>query len=283
MREWLRQRNFTEIFAPIITRSLLYRASDSQPFEIDYFNRPAYLTQCSAFYLESVLPAFERAYVISPTFRREPSHSAHQLVEYWHVKGEISFADLQDVISLAEDMLQWSVQRAFTNWRKGWRAPKSGLQTNDGLFQGAFKRVDLRDVPGTHRNAEGRVAKKSLQRYVDQLEQPTWFLYPEDKAEPFPYVRTEDGRVMAADLLFPKGLGEIVGCAEKESARTRLQARLPVPSANYEWYAQLRDLGCPPHAGFGLGFERLIRAALGLAHVRDAIPFPRTSRRLPTP
>lgn len=283
-RRWFDAADFVELNPPLITESLLYADSASLPFELDYFGRQAFLSQCTAFYLEAALPAFDSVFAISPTFRRESGHSRRHLVEYWHVKGERAFCGRDDVMQDVEQLLRSAISDTL-NTVSQHRIFASAVPLAGGaVFDAPYERIPWKEAISRSQLPSRRSPRAHLQSCVDDIGRPTWIVDPPSQSEPFPYVRRLDGTVAAADLYFPGGIGEVAGCADKETDYQRLKERLQAQNkGDYDWYLDLRTFGCPEHAGFGLGLERIIRAALGLTHVAEAALFPRVARHRPSP
>ncbi|MDR1067517.1 MAG: asparagine--tRNA ligase [Clostridiales bacterium] len=263
----------------------------------DFFGKMANLTVSGQLSAESFALAFRSVYTFGPTFRAENSNTPRHAAEFWMVEPEISFADLADDMRLAEDMLKYVINYVFEN------APEEMEFFNEFIDKGLTER--LRGV------ADADFAEASYTEAIKILENSGEnFVYPVKWGEDiqteherylteryfkkpvfitdYPkgikafYMRSnEDGETVAAmDLLAP-GVGEIIGGSQREERLDALLARMDemsVKPEDYWWYIELRKYGGVRHAGFGLGFERLIMYITGMSNIRDVIPFPRTAR-----
>lgn len=293
VHKWFKRCGFIEIHTPILTQIPLYEHNTA--FSLDFFDKRVFLTQCSAFYLESAVHAFEKVYNIGPSFRAEESKSRRHLAEYWHLKTEIAFADLEDIISFAEK----TVVNLVKGVAKGCKEELKTLEVELDL-----KSIDSLPYPRiTYKEATQMLEKGSngfkdgyslgadeIELISKKFNTPFWITGLPRNIEPFPYVVDLDDPTVTrtADLIAPGATGgELLGVAEKIWNRKELRSRLKEKGKKlkdgYRWYYELRKVGSVPHAGMGMGIERTIRWLLQLGHVRDAIPFPRLFRRAPYP
>jgi asparaginyl-tRNA synthetase len=267
-------------------------------FAKDFFGREAFLTVSGQLNVEAYCLALTKVYTFGPTFRAENSNTSRHLAEFWMIEPEIAFADLSDDATLAEGLLKFTFETllkerpddlAFFDERieKGLVAKLSGIVASE------FVRMDygeaitvLEKAQKAKENFEfpvkwGIDLQSEHERYLTEkyAKKPVIVMnYPKD-IKAF-YMRVnDDGRTVAAmDVLAP-GIGEIIGGSQREERLDVLDARMTersIDKEHYAWYRDLRRYGTVPHAGFGLGFERTLAYATGLANVRDAIPFPRT-------
>ena len=266
----------------------------------DFFGRETHLTVSGQLNVESYCLAMSRVYTFGPTFRAENSNTARHLAEFWMVEPEIAFADLSDNADLAEEFLKY-VFSAVLNERQddmaffAQRIDPDCLGRLERFVESSFERMEYTDAVAALEKAVaegvafefpvgwGMDLQSEHERYLTEqlVGRPVVVLnYPRD-IKAF-YMRVnDDGRTVAAmDVLAP-GIGEIVGGSQREERLDVLDARMtelgldPTP---YWWYRDLRRYGTVPHAGFGLGFERTLLYATGMANIRDVIPFPRTPR-----
>lgn len=286
VRNFLDERGFVEVHVPTITELTLYDTRSA--FSVDFFGHTAYLSQCSAYYLESLVCPLERVYSILPTFRAEKGRSPRHLAEYWHLKCEIAFMNLDEIISFTEKM----IYDIFCSMRKISRSmvakevypPFSRITYREAL---SILNSSVSGVTKPFGNSLNPPETEIISRSLGD-KNPFWIVYPPRNIEPFHYrVNPNDPEtVMVADLIAPSGYGEILGVAEKIHEYPELQARMEekgVDLERYEWYVELTKCGAVPHSGLGMGIERLIRWMMGLRHVRDAILFPREYRKRPRP
>jgi len=288
VHQWFHENGFIEIHAPVLTPTPLY--DDRTPIALKVHGQNVYLTQCVGFYLEAAVHAFEKIYNIGPSFRAEESRSKRHLMEYWHIKAELAFVDLEDMFSVVELFIRDVSERSIHEGREladiiGTEICSDGLKT-------PFPRIDYAETVEWLK-AQGSDIEfgKSLgsdeeillsQRFDDT---PFWVVGIPRSIEPFPYVIDVDDprRTKTADLIASRGFGELLGIAEKIHTLPMLDERLAEKGksgdARYEWLRELRQYGCVPHGGFGMGLERFIRWLLQIPHVRDTIPFHRAFGR----
>ncbi len=262
----------------------------------DFFGREAFLTVSGQLNVEAYCLALSKVYTFGPTFRAEDSHTSRHLAEFWMIEPEIAFADLADNADLAEALLK-SVFKALLEARAedmaffDQRIEKGLLTKLEGIVASEFVRMDYTEAIAVLERAKAKF-EFPVQWGVDLQSEHERYLTEQHAQKPvivmnYPkgikafYMRVnDDGRTVAAmDVLAP-GIGEIVGGSQREERLEVLDARMAeigVDAAHYGWYRDLRRYGSVPHAGFGLGFERTLAYATGLANVRDAIPYPRTS------
>jgi asparaginyl-tRNA synthetase len=307
------ERGFYWIHTPIITTSdaegagEMFRVSTLDmanlprseggdvDFSEDFFGREAHLTVSGQLNVEAYCLALSNVYTFGPTFRAENSHTSRHLAEFWMIEPEIAFADLQDDADLAEDFLK-SIFRTLLDER-----PDDMAFFDERIHKGAVARLE-QFVEASFERMDYGEAVELLQRSGKRFEFPVeWgtdlqseherWLTEEHVGRPvvvmnYPkeikafYMRAnDDGRTVAAmDVLAP-GIGEIIGGSQREERLDVLDARIReggLDPESYGWYRDLRRYGTVPHAGFGLGFERTIQYATGMANIRDVIPFPRT-------
>ena len=237
-----------------------------------------------------------RVYTFGPTFRAENSNTRRHLAEFWMIEPEIAFADLADNADLAEALLK-SVFKALLDERAedmaffDQRIEKGLLEKLEGIVASEFVRMDYAEAIAVLERAKAKFEfpvqwgvdlQSEHERYLTEkhAQKPVIVMnYPKGIKAFYMRVNGDDRTVAAMDVLAP-GIGEIVGGSQREERLEVLDARMAeigVDAAHYGWYRDLRRYGSVPHAGFGLGFERTLAYATGLANVRDAIPYPRTS------
>lgn len=288
VHQWFHENGFIEIHAPVLTPTPLY--DDRSPIALQVHGQNVYLTQCVGFYLEAAVHAFEKIYNIGPSFRAEESRSKRHLMEYWHIKAELAFVNFEDMVAMVErfirDVSEQSIREGGELARViGTEMCRNGLKT-------PFPRIDYCEVVEWSKaqgcniefgNSLGSEEESLLNNRFGET--PFWVVGIPRSIEPFPYVidSTDPRRTKTADLIASRGFGELLGIAEKIHELPMLDERLAekkkAGDARYEWLRELRQYGCVPHAGFGMGLERFIRWLLQIPHVRDTIPFHRTFGR----
>jgi len=266
----------------------------------DFFGRDAFLTVSGQLNVEAYCLALDKVYTFGPTFRAENSNTSRHLAEFWMIEPEIAFADLDDLAVLSDDLTKHAL-RTLLNEREDDLA-----FFNQRIDKTCLERLQrFVDTPVTRMTYTEAVSilEKSGQSFefpvswgIDLAsEHERWLCeehvkgpvvvqdYPKD-IKAFYMRMNDDGKTVAAmDLLAP-GIGEIIGGSQREERLPELDARMDAIGVDKEhlgWYRDLRRYGSVPHAGFGLGFERLVVYATGLSNVRDAIPYPRTPRSAP--
>jgi len=264
-------------------------------FTQDFFGKEAFLTVSGQLNVESYCCALSKVYTFGPTFRAENSNTSRHLAEFWMVEPEIAFANLSDDADLAESFLKY-VFRALLNERAddlkffADRIDKTCITRLETFVASAFERMSYTDAIAALERS-GKKFEFPVHWGMDlQSEHERWLTeehakaplvvmnYPKD-IKAFYMRMNDDGKTVAAmDVLAP-GIGEIIGGSQREERLDYLDRRLVEMHLNpdhYRWYRDLRRYGTVPHAGFGLGLERTIIYATGMANIRDVIPFPRT-------
>ena len=269
-------------------------------FAQDFFGKETNLTVSGQLNVESYCLALSKVYTFGPTFRAENSNTSRHLAEFWMIEPEIAFADLSADADLAEDFLK-SIFRTLLNERGDdmaffqQRVDKGCIERLEKFVDASFERMDYTDAIARLEKAvaAGHKFEFPVNWGMDlQSEHERWLTeehigrpvvvmnYPKD-IKAFYMRMNDDGNTVAAmDVLAP-GIGEIIGGSQREERLDVLDARLEeldLEKDDYWWYRDLRKYGTVPHAGFGLGFERTLIYATGMANVRDVIPFPRTPR-----
>jgi asparaginyl-tRNA synthetase len=267
-------------------------------FSTDFFGKAASLTVSGQLNVEAYCLALSRVYTFGPTFRAENSNTTRHLAEFWMIEPEIAFADLSDDADLAEGFLKY-LFRAVLDERPDDMAffaqhiDKDCIDRLEKFIAASFERMDYTDAIEALEAASSKGVtfefpvkwgidlQSEHERYLTEtlVGRPVVVMnYPKD-IKAFYMRMNDDGRTVAAmDVLAP-GIGEIIGGSQREERLDVLDSRLDemgLSKEQYAWYRDLRRYGTVPHAGFGLGFERTIIYATGMANIRDVIPFPRT-------
>ena len=307
-------RNFVYVHTPILTTSdaegagEMFRATtldlnhlprdeqgkvkDSE----DFFGRPANLTVSGQLNVECYAQAFRNVYTFGPTFRAEKSYTPRHAAEFWMIEPEIAFADLEDDMELAEDMLKYVIADVMAKAPEEMQflnqfVDKGLIERLEHVVNSKFARVSYTDAIDILQKADkkfdfpvhwGMDIQTEHERYLaeEHFGCPVCvYNYPKE-IKAFYMRQNEDGKTVAAvDVLVP-GIGELIGGSQREERLDVLEARikeLGLDMGSYWWYLELRKFGTTPHAGFGLGFERLIMYLTGVSNIRDVLPFPRTT------
>lgn len=270
------------------------RAADgSVDYAQDFFGGDAYLTVSGQLAVESYCLSMSKVYTFGPTFRAENSNTSRHLAEFWMIEPEVAFADLADNADLAESLLKHVFSRVLNECEDdlaffNQRIDDTVLARLLAMVDQNFERMNYSDAIKILQ-ASGQKFEFPVQWGVDLASEHERFLCEQHVGRPvvlmnYPreikafYMRLNDDEktVAAMDVLAP-GIGEIIGGSQREERLDVLDARMdPQLRDELWWYRDLRRYGTVPHAGFGLGFERLINYVTGMENVRDAIPFPRT-------
>ncbi|KAL2646431.1 hypothetical protein AAZV13_05G054800 [Glycine max] len=262
----------------------------------DFFGKPAFLTVSGQLNGETYATSLSDVYTFGPTFRAENSNTSRHLAEFWMIEPELAFADLNDDMACATAYLQFVIRHVLDNCKedmeffdtwinKGIIDRLSDVADKDVVQITYTEAIDL--LSGANKKFEfpvkwGSDLQSEHERYITEEAFSGCPViirdYPKD-IKAFYMRQNDDGRTVAAmDMLVP-GIGELIGGSQREERLEYLEARLDDLKLNkdaYWWYLDLRRYGSVPHAGFGLGFERLVQFATGMDNIRDVIPFPRT-------
>jgi asparaginyl-tRNA synthetase len=264
-------------------------------FKEDFFGKETNLTVSGQLEGEAYALAFQKIYTFGPTFRAENSNTARHASEFWMIEPEIAFADLNDDMQLAEDMLKYVINYILKN------APEEMEFFNSFIDKGLIERLtnivnsDFGRVTYTEAIELLEKSNKKFdypvkwgidlqtehERYITEeiFKKPVFVTdYPKEIKAFYMRLSDDEKTVAAMDCLVP-GVGEIIGGSQREERIDILERRIEELGLNkedYWWYLELRKFGTTKHAGFGLGFERLIMYITGISNIRDVIPFPRT-------
>ena len=278
----------------------------------DFFGKPTHLTVSGQLEAELAALALSKVYTFGPTFRAENSNTTRHLAEFWMVEPEIAFADINDDIDLGEDFLKYLINYALTHCKEDLqflndRATKeeshltkekrnefSLLERMKMVIDNEFERISYTEAIEILLRSKPHKKKKfkyKIEWGIDLQSEHEKFLVEKHFKKPVVIVnypasikafymrRNDDGKTVAAmDILFP-GIGEIIGGSQREERHDVLEEKCKefnVPKDAIWWYLETRKFGTVPHAGFGLGFERLMMFVTGMNNIRDVIPFPRT-------
>ena len=287
-RDWFAKEGFLEFDAPILTPAPLYDGVTAMP--INVHGEQVFLSQCAGFYLEAAAHAFERVYNMGPSFRGEESRSKRHLMEYWHIKAELTWGNREDIIDLVEDILVYLTNRALNECDEIMTA--LGTSICDDALKVPYPRIThqdaikmLRTEGDSDADFNKALSTEEEEKLAKHFDSPFWIVGIPRAVEPFPYVvdSTDTRITMVADLIASKGYGELLGVAEKifdpAMLAERLEEKGKLDDPRYSFVHDVHHAGCVPHIAFGMGLERLIRWFLQIQHVRDTIPFPRVVRR----
>ena len=267
-------------------------------FGQEFFGRETFLTVSGQLNVEGYCLALSKVYTFGPTFRAENSNTARHLAEFWMIEPEIAFADLDDLADLAEDFLKYIFRAVLEECPDDMaffeqRIEPEAIKRLQRLVEAPFVRLDYKEAIDILKSADrkfefpaewGLDLQTEHERYLTEnhFNAPVVVMNYPTEIKAFYMRLSDDGKTVAAlDVLAP-GIGEIIGGAQREERLDVLERRmdeLKLDKDNYSWYLDLRKYGSVPHAGFGLGFERLVSYITGMANIRDVIPYPRVPGR----
>ena len=293
-RNFFDERGFTLTDPPILTPAAC--EGTSTLFEVDYFDDQAFLTQSGQLYIEATAMALGKVYSFGPTFRAEKSKTRRHLTEFWMVEPEVAYAELDDIMQLAEEFISHLVQSAVAN-RKADLETIGRDVTKLANIKPPFPRITYDEAVKMLQegHAKGQVEAKFEwggdfgspdETYLSsQFDKPVMVHRYPAKVKAF-YMEPDPQRpelALCVDVLAPEGYGEIIGGSQRIGDYQLLLKRIhehDLPEAAFKWYLDLRKFGGVPHAGFGMGIERAVAWVCGLEHVRETIPFARTLTRI---
>ena len=313
IHQFFQERGFVYVHTPIITGSDAEGAGEmfqvttmdlmnlpktedgAVDYTEDFFGKPTNLTVSGQLNGETFAQAFRRIYTFGPTFRAENSNTARHAAEFWMIEPEVAFADLDDNMDLAEDMLKYIIRYVLEH------APEEMAFFNSFVDKGLLERlhhvessefgrvtyteaIDILQKSGEkfeYKPEWGAELQTEHERYLTEkvFKKPIFVTdYPKD-CKAFYMKQNDDGRTVAAmDCLVP-GIGEIMGGSQREDDYDKLITRmkeLGMDLSQYDFYLDLRKYGSTRHSGYGLGFERCVMYLTGMQNIRDVLPFPRT-------
>src|SRR5712672_3404100 len=294
MRDFFDERGFTLTDPPILTPAAC--EGTSTLFPVDYFEEQAYLTQSGQLYIEATAMALGKVYSFGPTFRAEKSKTRRHLTEFWMVEPEVAYAELDDIMELAENLISHLVQSAVKNRRADLEIIGRDVSKLENI-KPPFPRITYDDAVKMllEGHAKGQVEAKFEyggdfgspdETYISsQFDKPVMVHRYPARVKAF-YMEPDPQRpdlALCVDVLAPEGYGEIIGGSQRMASHDLLLQRIRehnLPEEAFQWYLDLRKYGSVPHGGFGMGIERVVAWICGLEHVRETIPFPRTLNRL---
>jgi asparaginyl-tRNA synthetase len=316
VHEFFQSRGFLWVHTPIVTSSdcegagEMFRVTTLDPgaaprteggevdWNQDFFARQTYLTVSGQLAVEPFAMGFSDVYTFGPTFRAENSNTSRHASEFWMIEPEMAWADLEDDADLAEAFVKHCLSAVLERCEEDLaffdqRIDKGLIGRLRAVVDADFARLTYAEamdrLQASGQSFEyplgfGHALQAEHERYLTEtiLERPAFvFDYPKE-IKAFYMRRNDDGRTVAAmDLLVPK-VGELIGGSQREERLDVLEAAIAelegIDPSDYDWYVDTRRFGTAPHAGFGLGFERLVMYATGMENIRDVIPYPRTPR-----
>lgn len=287
-RNFLDDRGFVLVDAPIFTPNAC--EGTTTLFQTQYFDETAYLTQSGQLYSEATAAAFGKVYCFGPTFRAEKSKTRRHLMEFWMVEPEVAFAELSDMMVLAEEFLIYIVDRVLASRRAELQVLERDISKLE-CVRAPFPRmtyeegVALLQRKGNPTKAGDDFGGDEETILSNEFDRPVIVHRYPASMKAF-YMQSDPDRpdlALCMDVLAPEGYGEIIGGGQRIHEYDKLRVRISehhLPEEAFKWYLDLRRYGSVPHAGFGMGIERAVAWICGLEHVRETIPFPRMLYRL---
>ena len=316
IHQFFQSRGFNYIHTPIITGSDcegagdMFRVTafdlenvpktpDGVTFEDDFFGKESHLTVSGQLAVETYCLALDKVYTFGPTFRSENSNTSRHMSEFWMIEPEIAFADLEDDMQLAEEMVRFLISFLREDCREDFElfakfVDKKLIEKLDRVVENEFVRLPYGEAIEILRTAKqdfefapewGADLQSEHERFLteEHFRKPVFvYDWPRDIKAFYMRQNADNQTVAAMDLLIP-GVGELIGGSQREERIDVLTARieeLGLDPEDYWWYLDTRRFGSAPHAGFGLGFERFLMFVTGVTNIRDVIPFPRTPKHL---
>jgi len=293
-RDFFDEHGFTLTDPPILTPAAC--EGTSTLFPVNYFEEEAFLTQSGQLYIEATAMALGKVYSFGPTFRAEKSKTRRHLTEFWMVEPEVAYAELDDLMDLAEGLISFIVKRCLERRRGDLQVIGRDVAKLEKV-EAPFPRITYDDAVKMLQEAHAKGALENKfewggdlgspdETYISsQFEKPVMVHRYPAKVKAF-YMEPDPQRpdlALCVDVLAPEGHGEIIGGSQRMASYDLLVQRIHehgLPEEAFKWYLDLRKFGSVPHGGFGMGIERVVGWICGLEHVRETIPFPRMLNRL---
>lgn len=287
-RDFFDNNDFVLFDSPMLTGTAA--EGTTSLFNVDYYDRTAYLSQTGQLYGEAGAMAFNRVYVFGPTFRAEKSKTRRHLTEFWMLEPEMAYCDIKEDMEWAEKLIVYIVEQCLENCKEEFNVLERDISKLEKIkapfprltYDEAVKLLKDNGVDFEYGSDFGGTDETVI---AEQFDRPVIIhRWPAD-IKAFYMKRAADNNDLALgmDILAPEGYGEIVGGGQREDDYDTLVKRIKehnLPLKPFKWFLDLRKYGSVPHAGFGLGLERTITWICGIKHIRETIPFPRTMSRL---
>ena len=282
-RDFLDDNGYVLVDTPILTPAAC--EGTSTLFETDYFGTPAFLAQSGQLYNEANIAAFGKVYCFGPTFRAEKSKTRRHLMEFWMVEPEAAWMELPQLLELEEQFVSYIVQTVVAKRRDELETLERDISKLENV-QPPFPRItydealQLLDRSGLHVEWGDDFGGDEETVLASQYDRPLFVTHYPAQAKAF-YMQPDPQRpevVLCADLIAPEGYGEICGGSQRIHDLALLEKRIEehdLPREAFEWYLDLRKYGSVPHAGFGMGVERVVAWICGIPHLRETIAYPR--------
>ena len=315
IHKFFQERGFVYVHTPILTSSdaegagemfnvnsfdlaNVPKTEDGQvDYSKDFFGKPAHLTVSGQLNVETYATAFRNVYTFGPTFRAENSNTVKHAAEFWMIEPEICFADLNDYMDLAEEMIKYVISYVRENAPEEMEFFNKFIDTDlfnklDKVVNSDFGRITytdaIKELEKVNDKFEfpvkwGTDIQTEHERYLSEVifKRPVFVTDYPAEIKAFYMKQNPDGKTVAAADLLVAGIGELIGGSQREDNFEKLSNKmkeLNLSQEDYWWYLDLRRYGGCPHSGFGLGFERMMMYLTGMQNIRDVLPFPRTPK-----
>lgn len=289
VHEYFRNNGYYEVQCPMFITVAV--EGGSTLFPVEYFgNKKVYLTQSSQFYLETLIYSLEKVYTIAPSFRAEKSRTRRHLTEFWHAEAELAWSGIKDIMRVEEELVSYVIRRVLDKNLEELEFLGRNISFLENI-KPPFYRMTYDEVIDWLNNKGIKIkwgedlGADEERVFTEGFDKPIFvYGYPVSVKAFYHKNDPENNAVtLSADLLAPEGYGEIIGGGERIEDEKELVKKIIDFGLNpddYKWYIDLRKYGSVPHAGFGLGMDRLVMWITGVESIIDTIPFPRTIRRV---
>jgi asparaginyl-tRNA synthetase len=287
--EFFRSRGYYEVQGPMFVSAAV--EGGATLFPVKYFDREdVYLTQSSQFYLEVMIYALERVYTIAPSFRAEPSRTRRHLTEFWHAEAEEAWLQFDGLLNLLEDLVTYIVDKVLEERQDELKLLNRDVKVLENVKPPFYRvsydeAIEILQGKGLKIKWGDDIGADEERVLTLQFDKPILLHHFPEQVKAF-YHRNDPAKpetTLSVDVLAPEGYGEVIGGGERiydyEELLSKIK-RFGLRPEDYDWYLDLRRFGSVPHAGFGLGIDRVVMWICGLDHIRDAMPFPRDVRRV---
>ncbi|MEM0369199.1 MAG: asparagine--tRNA ligase [Pyrobaculum sp.] len=287
LHQYFRSRGFYEVQTPMFITAAV--EGGATLFKVDYFGQPVYLTQSSQFYLEALIYTLEKVYVVAPSFRAEPSRTRRHLTEFWHAEMEIAWAGMEEAAKVGEELISYIVEKVLEERQEELKLLGRRTDALERIKPPFYwidydEAIEILQKKGLSIKWGDDIGADEERVLTTEFDKPIVLHHFPEKLKAF-YHRNDPKRpevTLSFDVLLPEGYGEVIGGGERIYEYKELVdkiIRFGLNPEDYQWYIDLRKYGSVPHAGFGLGVDRLAMWIAGVDHIRDAVPFPRDVRR----
>ncbi len=289
IHEFFRSRGYYEVQGPMFVSAAV--EGGATLFPVKYFDREGvYLTQSSQFYLEVMIYALEKVYTIAPSFRAEPSRTRRHLTEFWHAEAEEAWLQFDGLLNLLEDLITHVVDKVLEERQDELKLLNRDVKVLENVKPPFYRvsydeAIEILQGKGLKIKWGDDIGADEERVLTLQFDKPILLHHFPEQVKAF-YHRNDPAKpetTLSVDVLAPEGYGEVIGGGERiydyEELLSKIK-RFGLRPEDYDWYLDLRRFGSVPHAGFGLGIDRLVMWICGLDHIRDAVPFPRDIRRI---